>query len=303
MKDHISVCVCTFQRERMLSRLLSSLKLQATEDLFDYSVVVVDNDAKGSAFNTVSLIKTEFPLKITYDIEPEQSIPAARNRSIRLATGNYIAIIDDDELPSQTWLINLYKAIQLFAVDGALGPIVPFFEQPPPTWLLKGKFCERPIIKTGTILKWDQTRTGNVLIKKEVFNKSGLMFDLKWKTSGSDRAFFKQAIQAGFRFVAVEEAPVYELVPPERWAKKYYIKRALVHGYNSFRNIKSDKEGFKQLFFLVKSLIAITIYFLALPISLFLGTHILVKCLEKGAHHLSGLFAMVGIELVKKRDF
>jgi len=33
------------------------------------------------------------------------------------------------------------------------------------------------------------------------------------------------------------------------------------------------------------------------------GSHIVMNCLEKGCHHLSRLLAMVGIELVKKRNF
>jgi hypothetical protein len=45
------------------------------------------------------------------------------------------------------------------------------------------------------------------------------------------------------------------------------------------------------------------IYALALPFSLGMGRHVFVKVLERGGHHLSRLFAMLGIELVKTRDF
>lgn len=303
MKDHISVCVPTFHRNQMLERLLRKLALQETDGLFDFSVVVVDNDAAGPARETVMRLRDEIGLDISYGIEPEQTIPAARNHALRLARGNYIGIIDDDEFPPQHWLITMYRAIQTFDVDGALGPVHPFFEQKPPTWLIKSRFCERPTHRTGTLLHWNQTRTGNVLLKKEVFDKHQLNFDRKFKTGGSDQEFFKQAMHAGCMFVAVEEAPVYETVPPERWTKSYYLKRALVNGFNSYRYSVSEKRGISWVTVPVKSTGALLIYALAFPFCVCLGSHVLMNCLEKGGHHLSRLFAMLGIELVKKRSF
>jgi glycosyltransferase involved in cell wall biosynthesis len=303
MTDHISICICTFRRNRMLGRLLRSLKNQDTEGLFDYSFVVVDNDAAGQAGETVARLRAELGLSIDYDIEPENTIPAARNRALGLARGNYIGIIDDDEFAPQHWLITLYRTIQRYGVDGGLGPVYPFYRQKPPDWVLKGRFGERPVIPTGTLLNWDQTRTGNVLLRRDVFDRHHLRFDLRWKTSGSDRAFFKVAIAAGYKFIAVKEAPVYETVPPMRWKESYYLRRAIVQGYNTHKNAANEIHGMRRITIPLKLAAASGIYALALPFALGMGTHIYVKVLERGGHHLSRLFAMLGIELVKKRDF
>jgi succinoglycan biosynthesis protein ExoM len=303
VNNHISVCIPTFRRNQMLEQLLRKLAKQQTGGLFDYSVVVVDNDVAGTARETAIRLKEELALDLVYDIESERTIPAVRNHALRLARGNYIAIIDDDEFPPSDWLLNLYRAIQAYSVDGALGPVHPHFDQKPPDWLIKGKFCERPVHTTGMLLKWDQTRTGNVLIKREVFERHNLYFDPKFKTGGSDREFFKQAMQRGCKFVAVEEAPVYEIVPPERWAKSYWLKRALVNGYNSHRNSLDQMDGINKIILPVKSAGAVLAYALASPVCACLGSHVLMQCLERGCHHLSRLFAMMGIELVKRRDF
>lgn len=287
----------------MLERLLRKLAAQETRGLFAFSAVVVDNDGSGPARATVKRLGGELPLEITYGIEHIRTIPAARNHALRLARGNYIAIIDDDEFPPLHWLVTMYNAIQTFDVEGALGPVHPFFARKPPAWLIKGKLCERPFRKTGTLLRWEETRTGNVLLKKEVFDKHNLSFDLKWETSGSDRAFFKEAMALGCRFVAVEEAPVYEEVPPERWTKIYYLKRALVHGYNSHRNTDSSTSLTTRLLTPLRSSCAVFGYAILMPFLALFGTHIAMKYLEKGAHHLSRLAAMMGIEIVKKRDF
>ena len=303
MKDHISVCICTYRRNHMLERLLRKVALQETTGLFDYSVVVVDNDGAGPAKETVMHLGAELGLDITYGIESEQTIPAARNHALRLARGNYIGIIDDDEFPPSHWLISMYRAIQTFDVDGALGPVHPFFEKQPPAWLVKSRFCERPVLRTGTLLHFNQTRTGNVLLKKEVFDKHRLCFDVKFKTSGSDQAFFNEAMQAGCRFIAVEEAPVYEIVPPERCTKSYYLKRALIQGFNSYRSSLLEMSGPSRVILYLKSTGALLAYALAVPFCAFLGSHVLVDCLQRGGYHFSRLLAMMGIELLKKRDF
>lgn len=301
--DHISICICTNKRPLMLERLINKLNDQVTYDLFNYSIVVIDNDQAGSAKGIVETLAENVKIKINYDIEPEKSIPAARNHAIKLATGNYIAIIDDDEFPPPHWLITLYRAIQTFDVEGALGPVIPYFEQKPPSWLIKGKFCERPIYRTGTLLDWYHTRSGNVLLKRKVFDEYDLRFDLEWKTSGSDRAFFKQAIEHGYKFVAVAEAPVYEIVPPERWQKNYYIRRSIVHGYNTYKNSIKGTSLTRQILTALKSMLALGVYLISFPICLILGPALYVKCLEKGAHHFSQLLARFDIELIKKRDF
>jgi cellulose synthase/poly-beta-1,6-N-acetylglucosamine synthase-like glycosyltransferase len=287
----------------MLERLLRCLAVQETGSEFEFSVVVVDNDAQGSARDTVSLMSSQLRLDSAYDVGRVNTIPAARNHALRLARGNYIGIIDDDEFPPQQWLLTLYRAIRTFDVDGALGPVIPFFDTRPPEWLIKGRFCERPVHRTGTVLDWHQTRTGNVLLKRQVFDENRLLFDESFTTGGSDREFFKQAMRCGCRFVAVEEAPVYEMVPPDRQTKTYWLRRALVNGFNSHRNSLGQVRGLARLVLPVRLAGAVLLCGMAAPVCAVMGTHALVRCLERGGHHLSRLCAMFGIELIKQRSF
>jgi succinoglycan biosynthesis protein ExoM len=301
--DEISVCVCTYRRNELLERLLRNLALQRTGGLFEYSIVVVDNDAGGHARETVARIQAELRLDVTYSIEPERTIPAARNHALRLARGNYIGIIDDDEFPPPYWLLRMYEGIQTFAVDGVLGPVHPFFVGAPPAWLVKSGICELPVHRTGTLLNWSQTRTGNVLVKKDVFDRHGLSFDPRFRTGGSDQEFFRQAMAWGYRFVAVEEAPVYEVVPPVRWSRKYWIKRALVNGFNARRYASGGMSRARQALLTFKSAVGAAICALALPVCACIGHHRLIICLEKGCYHLSRACASFNLELWKDRDF
>jgi len=301
--DHISVCVCTYRRNQLLERLIRNLAVQRTGNLFSYSLVVVDNDEQGGARETVNRLAAELRLEVVYSIEPERTIPAARNHAVRLACGNYIGIIDDDEFPPPDWLLRMYEGIRTFSVDGALGPVHPFFEQTPPAWLVKAGLCELPSWRTGTILHWNQTRTGNVLLKKEVFDKHGLAFDLRFRTGGSDQEFFRQAMARGCRFVAVQEAPVYEIVTSLRWTKSYWLKRAIVNGFNAERYTATGMSRTRRAALILKSLVAASIYALATPVCACFGQARLVTCLEKGCYHLSRFCGGFGVELWKKRDF
>ena len=107
--DHITVCICTYKRPKLLERLLNELQNQTTDDLFIYSIVVVDNHHNQAAKNTVAASKKKSSIAIEYHHEPEQNIALARNRAVKNAKGNFIAFIDDDEFPVNNWLIHLYK--------------------------------------------------------------------------------------------------------------------------------------------------------------------------------------------------
>ena len=82
--------------------LLDRIQKQRTDNLFTYSVVVVDNDFRESAKEVVCLFKEEASIPVDYYCEPEQNISLARNMALRNARGNYVAFIDDDEFPIDT---------------------------------------------------------------------------------------------------------------------------------------------------------------------------------------------------------
>ncbi len=303
MADHITVCVCTYRRNPLLARLLRNLALQRTDGSFTFSVVVVDNDPAGPARAEVERFGAESSLDVIYGIESRKGIPFARNHALALAKGPFIAIIDDDEIPPPLWLRTLFEAVRTFGVDGALGPVVPFFDQAPPDWLVKSRLSELPRRRTGTLLQWHQSYTGNVLLRKDVFDRDSLRFDEAFRTGGSDQAFFRQAMEAGYRFVAVDEAPVYEVILPERWDKAYFVRRALVNGYNAHKYSVREGRRLKTAGSLIKSAIALLTFAVSAPVAYALGAHVWVRRLEGGAYHLSRLAAAAGIEMRKTRDF
>ena len=276
----------------MLYGLIQSLNYQVTSGLFVYSIVVVDNDVSQSARSIVDIQKYRNSIQIDYFVEPRQSIPLARNKAIENSKGNYIAFIDDDEVPTDKWLLNLYNSCLKYRADGVLGPVKPIFQKKPPNWIIKGKLFERPSYKTGKILEWPNTRTGNVLLRKEIFHKSFNLFNSKFRHS-EDQEFFKRMTQQGYVFIWCEEALLYEIETIDRFKKIYFIRRALLRGNISLR-LRSKKS-----FLILKSLIAFLIYTLSLPILLFLSKHLFFRYSVKDCDHLGRLLSAIGVDMQK----
>jgi len=296
MLKSISVCVCTFRRPGLLGRLLQELGRQETNGRFKYSIVVADNDVKQSAKGTVQEFAKISPLSIVYCTEPNQNIALARNRALASAEGEFIAFIDDDEYPDRKWLGNLLETCESTGVDGVLGPVIPVFESPPPEWVVKGGFFERPIHPTGYRISPQEARTGNLLFRRELLRSMETPFSPAFETGGEDIDFFLRATQNGSSFVWRKEAVVYEFVPASRCNRRYLLRRALLRGSNSF---KQHRERGRSL---VKSFIASPLYALFLPWCYLAGDHVFMKYLIKFCDHTGKLLSLFGIKPVQTRD-
>ena len=279
----------------MLERLLRDIFTQETAGAFTFSVVVTDNDSSESARSVVERCGKETGLAIAYVVEPERNIAVARNTAVANAHGDFIQFIDDDEFPVAGWLLNLFRTCESTGVAGVLGPVKPHFEYEPPKWLVKGGFYQRPGHTTGFVMPWHECRTGNVLLRRSILDAVEPPFRREFGAGGEDQDFFRRMIQKGHRFVWCDEAVAYEVVPPSRWSRRFMIHRALLRGRNTFRH---PKHRFRNL---LKSLIAVPAYALALPVLLLAGHHYFMKYLVKLADHAGRLLASVGLNPVTNR--
>lgn len=290
-RKHICICVCSFKRPQLLKCTLEHLGTLKTGGLFDYSIVVSDNDKDQSAKETVANFAATTSIKVTYAVEPEQNISMARNRALQFAVGDFVAWIDDDEFPDRDWLVHLFKALTMSGADGALGPVEPVFENPPPRWVLKGRFFEkrRPAKRTSK-LRWQETSTANVMVRREIFDHLSEPFRRQFGSGGEDRDFFKRMMERGHTFIWCDEAVVREIIPPARYDRKYLVRRALLRGQNN--------RHFADANSVVKSLVAVPIYLLLLPFLLAAGQHFFVRFLTKIGDHAGNLLGIAGFNLM-----
>jgi succinoglycan biosynthesis protein ExoM len=215
-----------------------------------------------------------------------------RNRAIENASGDFIAFIDDDEFPAKRWLLTLFEACDKYGADGVLGPVKCHFDERPPKWVIKGKFYERPTYPTGSVIDWTKGRTGNVLLKRQVFDTGELAFSPKFHRAG-DQDFFRRMIAKGHVFIWCDEAVAYEVVPPIRWTRTFMLKRALLRGTIGMQHPTT------RLRRMAKAVVAVPVYSVALPLALLLGHHRFMNVLVRLFDHLGSLLTFVGIKAVK----
>jgi succinoglycan biosynthesis protein ExoM len=292
---HITVCICTFKRPELLQKLLGAIQNQETSGKFGFSIVVVDNDSEESARPIVSEISKNGNMEIVYCTERLQNIAIVRNKALAHARGEFVALIDDDELPVPNWLESLMITCEQYGVDGVLGPVRPSFETSPPEWVTKGRFCDRPEYQTGRQMSWNECRSGNVLFRRSLVQKAAEPFDPRFAMGGEDKDFFRRTERAGAKFVWCNEAFAYESVPASRLTRSYMLKRALLRG----RNVLKYDDSWR---FVAMSLIAVPAYLLMLPFTLFGGECLFMKYCIKLCDHSGRLLASLHLNPVTVRD-
>jgi glycosyltransferase involved in cell wall biosynthesis len=297
--DHISVCICTYKRAEMLARALDGVISQVTDSDFTLEVVIVDNDKERSAQELVHKYQKSGNCRITYDCEPEKSIPLARNRAIQKASGNLIAFIDDDEFPAENWLCKMYLCLKEYNADGVLGPVLPHFPFGAPKWLAKSGLCKRPRNATGSPTTFNDLRTGNALFQRYVFEKDEIWFDpALGLTGGSDGRFLSKQVERGRKFVWCDEALVFETVSEERWPAKYYLKRNFRIGTLAGKRYRHTRNPNAVL----TSFLILSGNSLILPFSFIAGKHIWVKILTKIYYQAGCLLSFLNLKHVPHKQ-
>jgi succinoglycan biosynthesis protein ExoM len=291
-RPHVCVCICTYRRPLLLKRLLEELNQQETGDLFSFSVVVCDNDQAKSAEAVIADVRPSYSVSIKYCVEPSQNIALARNKVVENATGEFLAFIDDDEFPAPGWLLKLFKTCNEYNVDGVLGPVLRHFDEIPPVWLRKSRFYVRRVNPTGMRVEWLEARTGNVLLKREVIGNETAPFRPEYR-AGEDQEFFRRKISEGRNFIWCADAEAFEVVPPARWKRRYLIKKALLRGATA--GLHCNVAG------VVKSVIAIPLYALAMPFTVLAGQHYFMTLLVKLCDHLGKLLILMGINPIREQ--
>lgn len=102
----VSVIIPTYNRKEYLQLAIESVLGQTYDD---YEIIVVDD---GSSDGTGAAIEARYGERVRYLWQENQGESVARNRGIELAQGDYLALLDSDDLWLPTKL-----ARQVYAMD------------------------------------------------------------------------------------------------------------------------------------------------------------------------------------------
>ncbi len=302
MTVKVSICIATYKRPHGLERLMEGInRLKFNKiTLPDIEVVVVDNDASGSAQDLCDRIKTEFTWPLKYDIEPTQGVTFARNRAIKNSSekSNFIVMIDDDEVPRSNWLEEFLLTQQEYDADIVTGPVFPCFEeQDLPEWICNGNFFIPRLHQTGTLL--ETAFTNNVLVRAERLKKLNVIFDQRFAIKGAeDTHLFMRLHSQGYKIVWANEAIVDEWIPPSRTNLNWILQRGY-WGWSSYSFIETDIYSSSKYWLMrfLKGAVLIGLGVVSFVPAMIQGKHKLVSALlsiYRGLGTISGLFGLQG---------
>lgn len=236
----ISVIVCTHNRAASLARTLQSLVLQSL-DPRQYEIIVVDNASTDSTRTVVEKLTAQLP-NLRYVAEPRLGHSGARNAGIRVANGQLIAFLDDDEEADPHWLHHLTVTFdQVTPTPSCIGGrIFPNWEGTRPEWLPDCLMPYLAIIDWGDVPRWlsfprEYAVGGNMaFVKKDLMEQGGFNASLGRIGNcllSNDELFPQHKLRiAGKGIYYQPNACVRHLVPRSRLTRTFLIKRAYWQG-------------------------------------------------------------------------
>jgi glycosyltransferase involved in cell wall biosynthesis len=259
-------------------------------------VVIVDNDPQASGRPICESWKSRFDGCLDYVREERPGIASARNAALAAAgEADWIAFIDDDEVPEPDWIRRLFEAQRTYGADAVTGPVLPRFEEPPPRWLAKSGFFEPARHPTGT--RVPRAYTNNCLMNAARVRELGLRFDERLDLmGGEDQDFFEILHRSGCSIVWADEALAYEWVPAERMTRRWLVLRRFRHGNaEAFLALKQSGRVAMRLRLLGRGLWKLGAGAAQLPLGLVPGEHHrLVGALREMAYGLGVLYGLNG---------
>ncbi|MDE0952383.1 MAG: glycosyltransferase [Halioglobus sp.] len=242
----LAICICTFKRHEGLVQLLEGLNNQffsaAPPQIL---LIIVDNSPDGDAAHICESDDWAWPL--LYLHEPQPGISYARNKALAAVPidSDFIAMIDDDEIPDPDWLDQLLAAQGRSGADIVVGRTTPKFPTATPGWIsATGFFCKPQDPETYQDLDPDPpAATCNVLLRAQAIRESGLSFDPAFALSGGeDKLLFQSLKIVGYRLAWCSNAHATEFIPAERANFAYMWREAYRRGCVKFpvkRRLKS----------------------------------------------------------------
>jgi GT2 family glycosyltransferase len=258
-------------------------------------VLVVDNDPDGPA--AIGSLASSFRWPLIGLREKRRGISYARNAAVREARGrnaDFLAFIDDDEVPDPGWLEELVRVLRAEDADVVTGPVLPRFEVEPPAWILRGKFFDRPRYPTGTPLPY--ARTGNSLVRCSVLDEFPGPFNEDMALSGgSDQELFLRVSRAGYKIVWADDAKVDEWNPASRVSGGWILRRAFRWG-----NTRASLEpGLHPSF--RRAVRGLAKGILLLPLALLRGRHAILQAAQPLASATGFFLGKVGVKYLEYR--
>lgn len=248
--ERVSVLICTYNRARLLRETLAALGSLECPDC-DVEILIVDNNSTDNTREVVAEAARESTVPIVYLQESQQGKSFALNRGLAHATGEVVALTDDDVLPSAQWLTRIVGIFRERDVTFVFGKVAPRWGSVPPPELLTPRAQDiwgpLAIVDYGdTPAEYLPSSHGQRLPigANLAFSRAALLTIGGWRTdlgkvnntliSGEDHEIFVRLRRHGlYRGYYAPDAMVRHYVPATRLTRRYFRQWFYWHGKTS----------------------------------------------------------------------
>lgn len=224
----VTIGIATYLRPQGLSKTLEGVRDLLLPEGCEFHLVIADNDEQGSARTLCALQEETFPFPLHYLKVEQRGISFVRNQVANYAVSlqsDFLAFLDDDEIPDSRWLCELLAIQRAFQADLVGGPVIRVFPEGTPAWNSSLCFFEARQEPSG--LSSRNIDCGNALVAISVFTQNKLFFDEDFALTGGEDAMFSVfARRSGLITAWADRARVYETVPADRLRIPWLLSRS-----------------------------------------------------------------------------
>jgi GT2 family glycosyltransferase len=233
---NISVVIATYNRATLLGATLEQLRQQPYEP--GDEVIVVDNGSTDGTPDVVARAASGFPVPLHYRLEATPGKTPALNTGVASATGDILALTDDDVLVAPDWIPTIRQVFENPALALVGGRVDPNWERPAPRWLrIEQHGGYGPMSSPLALLHYGdaqelgaRTAVGaNMMVRRTVLHALGGFAPHLGRLRGTllcgeDHEFCQRAVAAGYRCEYRPEVRVRHWVPAERTQLRYHLR-------------------------------------------------------------------------------
>lgn len=218
MDNLVSVIIPTFNRKESLIRLINSVLNSTYKNL---EIIVIDD---ASADGTYGIIKKRYPNITIYRNEKEMLLAGSRNVGIKCSKGDFIFLIDDDNIVDKNAISELVKFMKK-SKNVIISPLMLYYSYPSTIWCAGGK-VDRITYDAHYYYHKKDIRESNLpnsincdynpnayMMSIEIFDIIGLFDEKNFPISWEDTDFFKRAKFLGFSAKTVTSAKIWHDIP------------------------------------------------------------------------------------------
>src|SRR3989454_7339452 len=215
----VSVVVPTHNRKSAVTRCVESI-LRSNYPRIE--VIVVDDASTDGTFQHLSAL---FPDVELIRFEQEQMVSGSRNAGCKHAKGEFVFLVDDDNVVHPDAIVELVKAMSDNPHAGIAGPIMYYLHQPEQVWCSGVSRNSLTSITRFSIEKPDGSEncypTDDIpnafMVRKRVFDEVGDFDQVGFVQHLAEADFSTRAARKGYEAIMVPKATVWHDVPVRTW--------------------------------------------------------------------------------------